>query len=136
MAFPKLNATVQFYIKAKIQAKIFEVHVLTSRSGKRNQGASMADLHDDVTYKGWSKTSAAGHSECMKNSKCVLRRSISLLHGKTDHLNALIVATWRVGVFISESDGFIAIWFMALIDWKATDVSADDVSSVLFLENG
>ena len=41
----------------------------------------------------------------MGNSKRVLRRSISLLRGKTDRLHALIFATQRVGVFISESDG-------------------------------
>ena len=39
----------------------------------------MADLHNDVTYEGWGKTSAAGHRECMGNSKRVLRRSFSLL---------------------------------------------------------
>ena len=66
----------------------------------------MADLHDDVTYEGWGKSSAAGH---MGNSKRVLRRSISLLRGKTDRLHVLIFATQRVGVFISESDGCIAI---------------------------
>ena len=70
----------------------------------------MADLHDDVTNKGWSKSSAAGHRECMGNSKRVLRRSISLLHRKTDRLHALIFATQRIGVFISESDGCIAVW--------------------------
>ena len=70
---------------------------------------AMADLHDDVTYEGWGKSSAAGHRECMGNSKRVLRRSISLLRGKTDHLHALIFATQRVGVFISESDGCIAV---------------------------
>ena len=69
----------------------------------------MADLHDDITYKGWGKSSAAGHRICMGNSKCVLRRSISLLRGKTDRLHALIFATQRVGVFISESDGCIAV---------------------------
>ena len=25
----------------------------------------MADLHDDVTYKGWGKTSTACHRQCM-----------------------------------------------------------------------
>ena len=25
----------------------------------------MADLHDDVMYEGWGKSSAAGHRECM-----------------------------------------------------------------------
>ena len=88
----------------------------------------MADLHDDVTYEGWGKSSAAGHRECMGNSKRVLRRSISLPRGKTDHLHALIFATQRVGVFISESDGCITVWRVALIDWKAADGSADDVS--------
>ena len=68
-----------------------------------------ADLHDDVTYQGWGKSSAAGHRECMGNSKRVLRRSVSLLLGKTDRLHALIFATKRVGVFISESDGCIAV---------------------------
>ena len=48
--------------------------------------------------------------ECMGNSKRVLRRSVSLLLGKTDRLHALIFATQRVGVFISESDGCIAVW--------------------------
>ena len=70
---------------------------------------SMADLHDDVTYEGWGKSSAAGHRECMGNSKRVLRRSISLLRGKTVRLHALIFATQRVGVFISESDGCITV---------------------------
>ena len=54
------------------------------------------------------KTSAAGHRECMGNSKRVLRRSFSLLRGKSDRLHALIFATRTVGVFISESDGRIA----------------------------
>ena len=44
----------------------------------------MADLHDDVMYESWGKSSAAGHRECMGNSKRVLRRSVSLLLGKTD----------------------------------------------------
>ena len=70
----------------------------------------MADLHDDVTYEGWGKSSTAGHRECMGNSKRVLRRSISLLRGKTDHLHALIFATQSVGVSISESDGCVAVW--------------------------
>ena len=69
----------------------------------------MADLHDDVTYEGWGKSLAAGHRECMGNSKRVLRRFISLLRGKTDRLHVLIFATQRVGVFISESDGCIAV---------------------------
>ena len=51
----------------------------------------MADLHDDVTYEGWGKSLAAGHRECMGNSKRVLRRSVSLLLGKTDHLHVLIL---------------------------------------------
>ena len=85
-------------------------------------------MHNDVTYEGWGKTSAAGHRECMGNSKRELRRSISLLRGKTDRLHALIIATQRVGVFISEFDGRIAIRCVALIDWKAADGSADDVS--------
>ena len=55
--------------------------------------SSMADLHNDVTYEGWGKTSAAGHRECMENSKSVLERFISLLHGKTDRLHALVMAT-------------------------------------------
>ena len=64
----------------------------------------MADLHVDVTYKGWGKSSAAGHRECMGNSKRVLRRSISSLRRKTDRLHVLIVATQRVGVFISGKE--------------------------------
>ena len=94
-------------------------------AGFRACPRAMADLHDDVTYEGWGKSSAAGHRECMGNSKRVLRRSISLLRGKTDRLHALIFATQRVGVFIdnrdslrvsiiygvfiSESDGRIAV---------------------------
>ena len=69
----------------------------------------MADLHDDVTYEGLGKGSAAGHTECMGNSKCVLRRSISSLRGKTDRLHALIFGTQGVSVFISEFDGCITI---------------------------
>ena len=53
----------------------------------------MANLHNDVTYEGWGKTSAAGHRECMEISKSMLERFISLLHGKTDHLHAPIMAT-------------------------------------------
>ena len=88
----------------------------------------MADLHNDAAYKGWGKTSAAGHRECMGNSKHVLRRSISLLCGKTDCLHALMFGTQGVGVFISEFDGCIAVRRVVLIDWKATDGSADVVS--------
>ena len=61
----------------------------------------MADLHDDVTYKGWGKSLAAGHRECMGNSKRILRRSISLLHGKNDRLHALIFATQLVYSYAS-----------------------------------
>ena len=66
-------------------------------------------MHDDVMYEGWGKSSAAGHRECMGNSKRVLRRSVSMLLRKTDRLHALILATQRVGAFISESDGCIAV---------------------------
>ena len=72
----------------------------------------------------------------MGNSKRVLKGSISSLRGKTDRLHAPIIATRRGGVFISESDGCTAILCVALIDWKAADVLVDDVSGVLFLENG
>ena len=88
----------------------------------------MDDLHDDVTYEDWDKSLVAGHKECMGNSKCVLRRPFSLLCGKTDRLQALLFATQRVSVFISESDGCIAVWCMVLIDWKATDGSVNDGS--------
>ena len=55
---------------------------------------AIADLHNDVTYEGWGKTSAAGHIECMENSKCILERSISLLHEKkSDRLHVLIIVT-------------------------------------------
>ena len=37
---------------------------------------AMADLHNDVTYEGWGKTSAAGHRECMGNSK----RGVEKIH--------------------------------------------------------
>ena len=47
--------------------------------------------------------------KCMGNSKRVLIRFVSLLLRKTDRLHALIFATQRVGVFISESDGCIAV---------------------------
>ena len=80
----------------------------TSLLLSRVKNLVMADLHNDVTYEGWGKTSAAGHRECMGNSKRVLRRSISLLRGKSDRLHALIFATQRVGVFISESNDRIA----------------------------
>ena len=77
----------------------------------------MADLHNDVTYEGWGKTSAAGHRECMGNSKRVLKRSFSLQHGRTDRLHALRIATQRGGVFISEANGHIGVklWCEALI---------------------
>ena len=55
---------------------------------------------------------------------------------KDESSHVPIVATRRGGVFISESDGCIGIWCVALIDWKAANVSADDVSGVLFLEKG
>ena len=74
-----------------------------------------ADLHNDVTYEGWGKTSAAGDRECMGNSIRVLRRSISLQHGRTDRLHVLIIATQRGGVFISEANGHIGVWCEALI---------------------
>ena len=64
------------------------------------------------------KSLAAGHRERMGNSKRVLRRSVSLLLGKTDHLHALIFATQIVSVFISESDGCIAIWWVELLTGK------------------
>ena len=90
----------------------------------------MADLHDDVTYEGWGKSSAAGH---MGNSKRVrVGRSVSLLLGKTDRLHALIFATQRVGVFISESDGCIGRTVSGVNNWKAADGSADDVSHCTF----
>ena len=79
---------------------------------------TMADLHNDITYDSWGKTSAAGHRECMQNSKCVLERSISLLHGKTDRLHALIIATWRGGVFVSEANDHIGVQCVAFIAWK------------------
>ena len=65
----------------------------------------MADLHNDVTYEGWGKSSAAGYRECMGNSKRVLKRSISLQHGRTNRHHALRIATQRGGVFISEANG-------------------------------
>ena len=79
------------------------LHVAQNYWWKRR---TMADLHDDVTYEGWGKSLAAGHRECMGNSKRMFRRSISLLLGKTDRLHALMFATQRVGVFISESDWY------------------------------
>ena len=39
------------------------------------------------------------------------------------------------GVFISESDGCIAIRCVVLTGWKASSVLADDISGVLLLEN-
>ena len=71
----------------------------------------------------------------MGNSKHVLRRSISLLHGKTDRLHALIIATQRVGVFISESDGWTAVRCMALLTGKPPMVQLIMTPIVLFLEN-
>ena len=54
----------------------------------------------------------------MGNSK----RCVEKIHcGKTDRLHALIFATRRVDVFISESNGCIAVRCVALIDWKAAD---------------
>ena len=38
------------------------------------------------------------------------------------------MASIRGGVFVSESDGCIGIWHVSLIEWKATDGSADDGS--------
>ena len=78
----------------------------------------MADLHNDVTYEGWGKTLAAGHRECMGNSKRVLKRSISLQHGRTNRLHALKIATQRGGVFMSEANGHISVQCEALIAWK------------------
>ena len=75
----------------------------------------MANLHNDVMYEGWGKTSAAGHRECMGNSKRVLKRSISLQHGRTDCLHVLRIAAQRGGVFMSEANGHIGVWCEALI---------------------
>ena len=81
--------------------------------GKITHKKIMADLHNDITYEGWGKTSAAGHTECMRNSKRVLKRSISLQHGRTDRLHALIISTPRGGVFISETNGHIGVRYVA-----------------------
>ena len=94
-----------------------------------------AKLHNDVTYEGWSKTLVAGHRECMGNSKCVLKRSISLLHGKTDCLHVLLTATQRGGVFICEANGCICVWYVALIAWKPPMVELMMSPIMLFLEN-
>ena len=75
----------------------------------------MADLHNDITYEGWGKTLAAGHKECMGNSKRMLKRSISLQHGRTDCLHALRIATQRGSVFISEANGHIGVRCEVLI---------------------
>ena len=54
----------------------------------------MADLHNDVTYEGWGKTSAAGHRECRYGEFQIRAGKIhQLLHGKTDRLHALVMAT-------------------------------------------
>ena len=71
----------------------YVIDSLCSSHASALRNGIMADLYDDVTYKGWGKSSAAGHRECMGNSKCVLRRSVSLLLGKTDRLHGLIFAT-------------------------------------------
>ena len=42
-------------------------------------------------------------------------RSISLLHGETDPLHMLIIATQRGGAFIIEANGRIGVWCVA---WK------------------
>ena len=65
----------------------------------------------------------------------VHKRPISLLHGKTDRLHALIIATQRDCVFISEANARIDIWCMALIAWKQPMVELMMSPIMLFLEN-
>ena len=73
----------------------------------------------------------------MGNSKRVLKRSISLQHGRTDRLHALIIATQRDGVFISETNGHIGVRCVALIAWKQLMPVELMMSPImLFLENG
>ena len=68
------------------------------------------DLHDDVTYEGWGKTSAAGHNRQRMYGEFQTRVEIhQFATRKTDRHHVLIVATQRVGVFISVSDGCITI---------------------------
>ena len=54
-----------------------------------------------------------------KISKCTLERTISLLHGKTNRLHVLMIATQRGGVFISEASGRIGVWCINCLE--ATD---------------
>ena len=80
----------------------------------------------------WGKTLAAGRRECMGNSKRVLKRSIGLQHVRKDRsspYHALRIATQRGGVFISEANGHIGVWCVALLNClEAADGWADDVS--------
>ena len=71
----------------------------------------------------------------MENSKCVLGRSISLVHGKTDRLHALIITTQRGGGFINEANGHIGIQCVALIAWRPPMVELMMSPITLFLEN-
>ena len=70
-------------------------------------------MHNDVTYDGWGKTSAACHRECMGNCKHVLKRS------KTDRLHVLLIA-----IFISESN-CIGVRCVVKIACKVANGSAD-----------
>ena len=54
----------------------------------------------------------------MENSKRMLKRFISLQHGRTDRLHALRIATQRGGTFISEANGHIDVRCMSLIALK------------------
>ena len=127
------NTTIHQFLHRYTEGKCSDAHLKSAWQVRYCMGytARMADLH-----KGWGKTSAAGHGECMGNSKCVLKRSISLQHGKTDRLHALIIATQRAGVFISEANGHIGVWCVALIAWKAPMVELMMSSIMLFIENG
>ena len=71
-----------------MHSQFFLLQPLDFLNHHRKDSHAMADLHKNVT---WGKSSAGGHKKCMGNSKNMLRRSICLLHGKTDRLRALIV---------------------------------------------
>ena len=74
----------------------------------------MADLHNDVTYQGWDKTSVASHRK-IPNVSYACKKKQQKTNRKTDCLHVLIIATQRGGVFISESNCRVGTWCMALI---------------------
>ena len=68
----------------------------------------MADLHNDVTYKGWDKNPTAFHRECMWSTQLMLQRWTRLLRGKTDLLHKWYQKSWCISKSVQ-----LLYWHMA-----------------------